>query len=354
MILRMMWPLWLTALVFVPFLALAIWRSVKSRGERRRDWLRRTGMVVALVVIALTPAIPSSQSSQVQSNAELFFVVDRTGSMAAEDYNGSEIRLEGVRHDLAALTEAMPGARYTIIGFDSQATRQLPMTTDARAVRSWAQTVTQEVTSYSAGSAIDRPLEALAGSLEAAAERNPENVRLVFIFSDGENTNDGGVDVQSYEPLAGLVDGGAVLGYGTPDGGNMRSYDGTSATGPGTDAPYIEDPSTGEPAVSVLDETSLRQVAAELAIPYERRNAPDPVDDLVSGIDVSEIASDGRRDVTTYADVYWPAAVFLALLLAWEAWDLAREIPRKKRRNSRNARDIEQPQAEADRRVSVS
>src|SRR5699024_7972918 len=102
------------------------------------------------------------QSTEVTSNAELYFVVDRTGSMVAEDYNGSEPRLEGVRHDLVALTEAMPGSRYTILSFDSQATQQLPMTTDARAVRTWAQTVNQETTSCSAGSAVGRPWEALA------------------------------------------------------------------------------------------------------------------------------------------------------------------------------------------------
>lgn len=107
MTLRMMWPLWVTVIVFAPLLALTIWQSVRSRGQRRLHWVRRGAMVLALVVIALTPAVPSSQSSQVTSNAELYFVVDRTGSMAAEDYNGTQPRLEGVRHDLVALTEAM-------------------------------------------------------------------------------------------------------------------------------------------------------------------------------------------------------------------------------------------------------
>ncbi|MGC0274307.1 vWA domain-containing protein [Pseudactinotalea sp. Z1739] len=340
MTLRMMWPLWVTAIVFAPLLALTIWQSVRGRGQRRLHWLRRCGMVLALIAIALTPAVPSSQSTQVSSNAELFFVVDRTGSMAAEDYNGTQPRLEGVRHDLVALTEAMPGARYTIIGFDSQATRQLPLTTDSRAVRSWADTVNQEITTYSAGSAIDRPLEALGESLSAAAERNPANVRLVFFFSDGENTNEAeGGEVDSYAPLAELVDGGAVLGYGTPQGGNMRSYDGTANSGPGTDAPYIMDPATGEPAVSVIDEGQLRTLAADLGLAYDHRISPDGVDHLVSGIDVDEIAEDGRRDVRHYADVYWPAAAVLALLLAWEAWELTREMPRNRRGHDGAERD---------------
>ncbi len=334
MTLRMMWPWWVTLLVFAPMLAFTITQAVRARRHRRTAWWRRTGMVLALVVIALTPAVPSTQSTEVTSNAELYFVVDRTGSMVAEDYDGSQPRLEGVRHDLLALTEAMPGSRYSIISFDSNATQQLPMTTDAGAVRSWVETVNQEITAYSEGSAVDRPLQALAQSLETNAERNPANVRLVFFFSDGENTNDAAAEpTESYAPLAELVDGGAVLGYGTPQGGNMRSYDGTSNSGPGTDAPYITDPATGEPAVSTIDENELRTVAADLGLEYEHRTRPEAVDHLVAGIDISEIAADGRRDVRHYSDVYWPAAVALGALLAWEAFTLSRQVPKKRRRD---------------------
>src|SRR5699024_11879615 len=104
-----------------------------------------------------------------------------------------------------------------------------------------------------AGSSIDRPLDELARSLTSAEERNPGNVRLVFVVTDGENTDgsasDAGGDFRSFADLEPLVDGGAVLGYGTAEGGTMRSYDGTSSTGFGTDAPYITD-DTGQPAVS--------------------------------------------------------------------------------------------------------
>lgn len=342
MTLRLIWPIWALALVFVPLLALALWRVRASRGQRRVDWLRRTGIVAALAVIGLCPSIPAVQDEFLTSNAELFLVVDRTGSMAAEDYNGQQARLEGVSADLVALTEAMPGSRYTIIGFDSQATRQLPMTTDARAVRSWADTVAQEITAYSAGSTIDRPLDALTESLNSAIERGPENVRLVFLLSDGENTTgsnaDAGDGFRSFEELAPLIDGGAVLGYGTSEGGPMRSYDGTPSTGFGTDAPYITD-DTGADAISHIDETALRTVADQLGVQYVHRIEPGNLDFLMEGIDVQDIAADGRRDLTTYTDVYWPAAAILALLLAWEAWDLTREIPRSKRKSDVAERD---------------
>ena len=339
MTLRMMWPLWLLIVVFAPLLTLAVWKIRSSRGERRTDWLRRTGILVCLLGIGLTPAIPRTDQAALISNVEMFFVVDRTGSMAAEDYNGSEARLAGVQNDLIALTEEVPAARYTIIGFDSQATQQLPMTTDSRAVQTWAETVSQEITNYSAGSSIDRPLEELTRSLNSAAERNPGNVRLVFVFSDGENTDgsssDGG-EFASFAELEPLVDGGAVLGYGTAEGGNMRSYDGTSDTGYGTEAPYITDDS-GNPAVSSIDEDTLRTLAGQLGVEYTHRIEPNSVEDLVADVDVEEITADGRRDVTSYEDVYWPFAVLLALLLAWEAWDLTREVPKSGRKRPKDS-----------------
>ncbi|WP_043500440.1 VWA domain-containing protein [Georgenia sp. SUBG003] len=331
MILRMVWPVWALVIVVGPMLGLCVYAWLRAR--RTQDgtalaWLRRGGLVLSTLAIGLAPAVPAATET-VETNAEVFFVVDRTGSMAAEDYDGNQPRLDGVRHDLVALMEALPGARYSVIGFDSQAARQLPLTTDSRAVRSWAETLRQEITWYSAGSTIDRPVAALTQALEAAAERNPANVRLVFLLSDGENTDgdnsSSAAQEGAYAALAPLVDGGAVLGYGTAEGGQMRSYDGTDSSGPGTDAPWITDDTQpgSPPAVSRIDETNLRRVAEDLGVEYTHRLGPDPVDQLVAGVDVEEIAADGRRDIDTYRDVYWPAAALLAVLTAWEAFELA-------------------------------
>lgn len=336
MSLRMLWPAWAIVVVFVPLLAICVAGLRQSRGRRalRVAWWRRTGLVLAMLGITLGPAIPSS-STTVVSNAEIFFVVDRTGSIAAEDYNGDQPRIDGVRHDIAAIVDAMPGARYSVIAFDSQATRQLPLTTDARAVRTWADTFTQEITFYSSGSAIDRPLQAMTTALRGAAERHPANVRFVFLMSDGENTRGDGSDgqepqVASFAPLAEFVDGGAVLGYGTAEGGRMRVYDGTPETGAGTDAPWIVDTTQDgdPPAVSRIDEEQLRRVARDMGVPYVHRTEPTGVEPIVAGLDAELIAEDGRRDAAVLEDVYWPLALVAAVLLVWEIVFQIRGFPR--------------------------
>lgn len=328
MTLQPLWPLWALVIVGGSLLAFCVTQLVRQR-KHRGAWARRTGAALALGVLLLGPSMVDREGSTLQTNAEVFFVVDRTGSMAAEDYDGAKQRLEGVRHDVGAIVDAFPGGRFTVIGWDSQATRQLPLTTDARAVKSWADTLRQEVTSYSAGSQVDRPLGALEEALTGAAERNPNNVRIVYFLSDGENTDGSGssadAELASFAPLAELVDGGAVLGYGTTEGGRMKVYDGV--TDPAS-APYITDPERDDAeALSMIDEVTLRTIAEQLGVDYVHRITPDAVDGFTSGIDLEDIAGDGRREEIVYRLVLWPAAAVALGLIAWELFVIARAYP---------------------------
>lgn len=313
---------WLLLLVLPP-LVLAVALAFRAPGGRRLRWWTRVVAVLGLAAVGAGPSVPVPETTEQGVAVDVFFVVDRTGSMVAEDWSPEALpRLDGVRHDVPALVDALPGARYSIISWDSTATRQLPLTTDARAVRSWVQTAHQEITAFSSGSLVDRPLVALQSALVGAQERRPSHVRLVFFLSDGEQTAPGAP--ASYAELAPFVDGGAVLGYGTAEGGPMRSYDG--ALEPGPDAPYILDgEGEGAPqAISVIDEESLRTVAEDLGIEYVHRTGPDEVASLVAGLDPEEIASDGRRRLTTWSLVAWPFALLLVAPLAAEVWWTAR------------------------------
>jgi Ca-activated chloride channel family protein len=116
-----------------------------------------------------------------------------------------------------------------------------------------------------------------------------------------------------------MVDGGAVLGYGTPEGGQMKVR---ALDVPDEEAELIVD-STGAPAVSKLDEKTLRQIAEELDVQYVHRFTADPVDDLVAGVDLATIVGDGRRTQIATRPVVWPIAWFVIGLVAWEAFALS-------------------------------
>src|SRR5690606_39283043 len=61
-------------------------------------------------------------------------------------------------------------------------------------------------------------------TLRAATKSSPDRSRMVFYLGDGEQTSSG--EPESFKGGAKYVDGGAVLGYGTAEGGPMKKTTG--------------------------------------------------------------------------------------------------------------------------------
>ena len=299
----------------------------------RASWWRRACLALVMVLILAGPAAAVTESTQV-SNVEIYLVVDRTGSMAAEDWAGGPdagggTRLDGVKSDLTAIRDAWPQARFCILALDSSAARELPLTSDLAAVTSWIGSLQQEITQRSQGSSLDRMLPLLVKVLTRAKEKNPEDARLVYILSDGEATDDGQGAAESsaagatWAKAGQLTDGGAVLGYGTTSGGMMRSFDGSSTPGSGK---YILDPDTGKPAVSVPDTRALASVAEALGVPYFQRTGGSddaPASDFTSQ-DVNAVLTDGREKKNRIRYLTWPLGVAASALAIWELMALIR------------------------------
>ena len=299
----------------------------------RASWWRRACLALVVVLILAGPAAAVTESSPV-SNVEIYLVVDRTGSMAAEDWAGGPdagggTRLDGVKSDLTAIRDAWPQARFCILALDSSAARELPLTSDLAAVTSWIGSLQQEITQRSQGSSLDRMLPLLVKVLTRAKEKNPEDARLVYILSDGEATDDGrgagaaGTAGATWAKAGRLTDGGAVLGYGTTSGGMMRSFDGSSTPGSGK---YILDPGSGKPAVSVPDTQALASAAKALGVPYFQRTGGSddaPASDFTSQ-DVNAVLTDGREKKNRIRYLTWPLGVAASALAIWELMALIR------------------------------
>ena len=299
----------------------------------RASWWRRACLALVMVLILAGPAAAVTESTQV-SNVEIYLVVDRTGSMAAEDWAGGPAagggtRLDGVKSDLTAIRDAWPQARFCILALDGAAARELPLTSDLDAVTSWIGSLQQEITQRSQGSSLDGMLPLLVQTLTRAKEKNPEDARLVYILSDGEATDDGrgagaaGTAGATWAEAGELTDGGAVLGYGTASGGMMRSFDGSSTPGSGK---YILDPDTGKPAVSVPDTRALASVAEALGVPYFQRTGGSddaPASDFTSQ-DVNAVLTDGREKKNRVRYLTWPLGIAASALAIWELVALIR------------------------------
>ena len=253
-------------------LAVVVAGAVSSSVGRRRGWFLRALVVMLLVLIALGPGWGRIAVATRPSDLEVLVVMDRTTSMSAQDWNGTEPRLEGARTDIDALMKALPGSRFTVVTFGKDVTTALPSTSDASFVAESLALIPREEPFAGHGSLVDRPLVPMRTRLTELRRAHPDRRRIVVLMTDGENTAAG--PQQSFAPLAPLVDAGAVLGYGTAAGGLMPLDEKHPSKG------WVTDPSTGQPARSHVDGENLRKVARQLQVPYLHRTSPGGLEEI--------------------------------------------------------------------------
>ena len=351
---------WIVVL-FLPPAVVLVWqlvRALRARSgavdgmpRRAAIWapIRRLGALLLLAVAALGPAIPGASAKVVVSDIDVYLVIDTTTSSNAEDSGDGVTRLDRIREDALAVAQAYGGARYSVITFDSDSVVRLPLVADPIALRSAIETLEIEITDYSAGSSISQARELLRARLQASAEDAPERLRLVFYFGDGEQTR--ADPPESFADVAPLVGDGAVFGYGTAQGGPMRvndfrwwdfydeygDYDPDLV--PEAEPEYLVDPSTGERAISRIDEDNLRAVASQLGVGYQHRVAgtapsfPDVGDRIGEEVET--------REVDVSARLYWIPVLPAILLLVWDLVVARRNLaelrgsrPARKRRSA--------------------
>lgn len=266
-----------------------------------RDWLFRGSLLALLILAAMRPGIPGGEAPAAA-----------TDLMVAEDFGNASPRLDGVREDIRTIASELSGARYSLITFDTSATVRLPLTRDTSALNTGVALLGPQVTAYSTGSSVTMAGETLRGRLEAAKESHPERPRIVYYLGDGEQTS-----AERPRPLGveqSLVDGGAVLGYGTAEGGKMRENTGSDNS---SETSYIPDRSGGESrdAISRIDEGKLRDIAAQLGVPYVHRSAGATAAPMLQDARPGTLERSGEL-LEGRTELYWvPAlgALFLAL-----------------------------------------
>ncbi|WP_350269293.1 vWA domain-containing protein [Brevibacterium sp. CBA3109] len=318
--------------------------AVRGDGPRWK-WFARMGIVAVLALALARPGIPiKSSTEEYEAAADVYFLVDTTTSMAAEDYDGAKTRLEGVKKDMLELAEQFPGTRLSIISFASTASTVMPLTTDHAAFASAVDVLSPEMSLNSNGSTITEAGAELDKRMKSNQEDRPENKNLVFYFGDGEQTAQSSID--SWSPFASRIDSGAVFGYGTSQGGKMKEpqpfgYGAGPGAGPGLGDPndpdepggadgtgdgdgsggtkeeYILD-GQGNPGISTIDETNLKQLATDLGVKYHHRDGAASMSSVYTApkYDQTLVKKDGRVTVDEY---FW---VPLILVFAWIAVEM--------------------------------
>lgn len=100
MIINPIIPVWLMGILCVFLL------FMKRKGTY--NLIKQIVIVILLFVINLRIMIGNGDVDTVTVDADVLFVVDNTISMLAEDYNGTERRMDAVKEDLRYIMEQLP------------------------------------------------------------------------------------------------------------------------------------------------------------------------------------------------------------------------------------------------------
>lgn len=300
-------PIWIMGIISIILIILI-------KNKDKKTFIRRLLIIIFLFIINLRIMIPSQDGKVLTSNLDIFFVIDNTISMVAEDYNGRKTRLEAVKNDCKYIIDELSGANYSIITFNNESKILTPLTKDADMTQGAINTISIMDSLYAKGSSMNVCLEDLKSSLERA-DKKDGRTSIVFFISDGEITND--EKLKSFSSIKKYISNGAVLGYGTEKGGKMKVTDTIDET-----ETYLEDRSSDDypypKAVSKIDEKNLRKLADDMGIDYINMSKQSNIESKIKQIkrDSNNTLDDTQKML--YNDIYFIFVIPLVLLLAYE------------------------------------
>ncbi len=277
---------------------------------RKKEKLIYTILRIANVVVILAMAflvnlriMDKKYDSQIEmKNLDVLFVVDTTISMWAEDYDGSNPRMEGVMKDAEYIIDELTGSNFGLIRFDNRGQILAPFTQDHGTVRDALSTIKMPDRYYATGSSLNNSYDDMKSLLESSNQKDGR-MTVLFYISDGEITD--GSKLMSFKELEPLIDAGAVLGYGTTKGGKMKdTYGG-----------YMYDNETNDKAVSKIDENNLKQIANDMDIDYIHMKSTANVKYLVESIKNGSSLTIEKADTVSYEDTYYIYAIILGAVL---------------------------------------
>lgn len=299
-------PIWLMVILCVGMLAL------KRKGIV--PYVRQIIIVVLLFVINLRIMLPNGKvdSMEQKLDAYVLFVVDDTISMLARDYKGETERLTGVKEDCERIIDQLSGAKFSAISFHNDVNVLSPFTNDTEFMKSIIQSINPIDKLYAKGSSLNICKDIILKKLKIAKEKSDGRVILFFI-SDGEITN--GDKLESFKEVADYIDHGAVLGYGTKEGGVMytKSFydDEEEIIQDTTEYPFTD-------AKSKIDETNLKQMADDMDVNYINMNIDNQIDSILKEIKENAKAETESTEETGYVECYYLFVFPLVLLLIYE------------------------------------
>lgn len=329
-------PIWLMTIICVILIVIIVFNkqlkekvTKKNNSEKttRQNTLFKTYIInvfikimiiILLFIINLRFMLPNGESVEINSNLSVLFVIDKSVSMRALDYNGNKERFEGVINDCCNIVEELSNCKFSVITFGDTAQKLIPFTTDTEMVQAELKAIKLEEDYYAKGSSMNLSKDILEKTLKDEKKRQKDNSEfIVFFISDGEITKEG-EQLESFSNIGQYVTNGAVLGYGTTSGGKMVNSG--YADNPNSISYYIyyydKESYESITAISKLDEKNLKQIATDLKIDYIQMSKPSNIDYKINDIRKQSSNSQiNEQKTSSYKDIYYYFAIPLVILL---------------------------------------
>ena len=325
-------PIWLMTIICIIVLLLVyIDFSKFSKKNRKNNYKRpkniikykifnkisKTIIIIVLFLLNLRFMTPNGDSTQIKYDVDVLFVIDKSVSMRALDYNGEKERMEGVVNDCSYIIDTLNGASYSIITFGDSAERVVPFTSDADMVKAELKAITTEDDFYASGTSMKLAKKEMESTFKRAQKNKGGDVKtIVFFISDGEITKEGEL-YESFSSLKQYVLGGAVMGYGTSSGGKMvsRLYEDE----PSSSSYYVfyyDNKYNKTTALSKIDEGNLKEIASDLGVGYVHMDKTSKIDSILKELKNEMLESQTAEEkIKSYSDTYFYFAAALVICL---------------------------------------
>lgn len=306
-------PIWVMAIICVVLLLF------KRKGLI--PFLRQIIIVILLFAINLRVMVPD-ENHVIRSpkiNAYVVLVMDNTLSMCAVDMPDGQKRQEVAKESCEYLIDNLPGASFSLITFDNLSHVLSTYTNNPSHIKSMIKTVRPPQETYAKGSSFNLVQDVIQDQVKVARDKEDTNV-YVFFLSDGENNKDD--KVKTYGNIAKDINGGAVLGFGTPKGGEMMIEVSTSK---GLEERKLVT-SDGTPGISKLDEKNLNKIASDMNVGYVNVKSTSDLDDIINGIMENVEMTEEESVEVAQAETYYYFLPPLAVMLLWDFFYFKRKV----------------------------
>lgn len=291
-------------------------RGQDGSDETTASLIRRVLMCVLIAVLALTPSWKTTTTSRAVSATDVVIATDITASMGVHDAqygNRSDIsRLDAARAAIDDITQQYANSSFAAVSFGTSGVQDVPLTPDTQAIDRWASTLRLESASTS-GSSLDTVIDTLLITLKSIRDAHPDDRIVLYIITDGEQTVPRAR--RTFSALRRYINDACVIGVGSTSGGKIPQV---QADGSTSDTNWVIDPSSGQPGVSIMDESQIKSLADELS-----GSALFTSSQTLADSRIAQEASKWRTTTTEkerirYTPITWPFVSALFVVMAWE------------------------------------